>query len=685
MPYIAQYLLKLSISFAVVYLFYALVLRRLTFYTLNRWYLLGYSLISFFIPFVDINPLLERGAWNENMVVQLIPIVGHYGDRQASSSIPNVWILLSGILVIGMVVMLTRLLIQYISLRKIRRRSELISDEQVKIYQVNKMIIPFSFGRSIFINQHQHNELELKEIIRHEFIHVKQRHTADILWSELLCLLNWYNPFAWLIRKAIRQNLEFIADHHVLKAGLDRKQYQYLLLKVVGVPAFAITSQFNFSSLKKRIAMMNKMRSAKVHLVKFLFVLPLVTVLLLAFRNAAIKQDIIEMTSNASQVPEAVAGSGQVPAYPASARLMQVLPGDTAPVKLLLRSVDTTRNFLLETRVAKDDSTRFIIDASKNGPTGHAIRLRGVASVTDVLYIIDGVEQQGHDDVLKSLNPDNIESITVLKDASAIALYGEKARQGVILITTKKSKSKESTVPEFTTKPGEVKNITREGFAVLPQPNRTILGIVTRKEGKPPTQSQTITVNVKEGKQGLSGFAGLIIVDGKSYDSTGFMELDLQPERIQSVEVIKGTGAESVYGSRAKHGVILITLKKDDKITIIPDREEKSQTDDRTTIVKSLVEDAQKKNILFVGLDNQLPLQVKGVPDNEILVTMDQGHVSMKGNLVSVKPTNPGTARLTIARKKGFYSKPEVLEIRTYSVKLLPAPQAVETFRAANL
>ncbi len=184
--------------------------------------------------------------------------------------------------------MLTRLLVQYLSFRRIRRSSQLLSDDAVKIYQVDKFIIPFSFGRSIFINQHQHNENELKEIIRHEFIHVKQRHTADILWSELLCMLNWYNPFAWLIRRSIRQNLEFIADHQVLEAGLDRKQYQYLLLKVVGVPAFAFANQFNFSSLKKRIAMMNKMRSAKLHLIKFLFVLPLVTILLLAFRNAAI-------------------------------------------------------------------------------------------------------------------------------------------------------------------------------------------------------------------------------------------------------------------------------------------------------------------------------------------------------------------------------------------------------------
>ena len=126
---------------------------------------------------------------------------------------------------------------------------------------------------------------ELKEIIRHEFIHVKQKHTLDIIWGELLCILNWYNPIAWLIRKSIRQNLEFIADNKVLQSGIDKKEYQYLLLKVIGVSHFSIATQFNFSSLKKRIAMMNKIKSARVHLLKFLFMLPLIAVLLLAFRN----------------------------------------------------------------------------------------------------------------------------------------------------------------------------------------------------------------------------------------------------------------------------------------------------------------------------------------------------------------------------------------------------------------
>ena len=181
--------------------------------------------------------------------------------------------------------MFIRLAIQYFSISRIRSKAKLLLDHPIKVYQVDANIIPFSFGNSIFINQDLHAEEELKEIIRHEFIHIRQKHSVDMIWGELLCIFNWYNPFAWLIRRSIRQNLEFIADDKVLRNGVDRKQYQYLLLKVIGVSQFSIANQFNFSSLKKRIAMMNKMRSARLQLVKFLFIIPLVIVLLLAFRG----------------------------------------------------------------------------------------------------------------------------------------------------------------------------------------------------------------------------------------------------------------------------------------------------------------------------------------------------------------------------------------------------------------
>lgn len=283
----------------MVYLFYQLVLRRITFYSWNRWYLITYSFLAFLIPFVNIYPVFERNNWSDSEVLSYIPSVGY--QLPIAEQTPQQWTVEQWALLffsIGAVVGLVRLGIRQVSFRRIRRKAKLILDDQVKIYQVDGEIIPFSYGNSIFINQHRHNQAELKEIIRHEFIHVKQRHTLDILWGEWLCILNWYNPFAWLIRHAIRQNLEFIADEQVLKNGIDRKEYQYLLLKVVGVAPFSIATSFNFKSLKKRIAMMNKIKTAKVHLLRFLFMLPLMAILLISFRNGVTADN-----SNSSDYP----------------------------------------------------------------------------------------------------------------------------------------------------------------------------------------------------------------------------------------------------------------------------------------------------------------------------------------------------------------------------------------------
>lgn len=292
-----QYIIKLSISLSIVYLFYQLFLRRLTFYTWNRWYLLIYSMVCFVIPFINVfTIIIERPALRESAFINYIPAITQLSPASEGVAVSGAtgidWLRVAVVVLIaGMLLMVVRLLLQYYSLYKMRSKAVLLYDEKVKLYHIDEPVMPFSFGRGIYVNQHQHSEHELKEIIRHEFIHVKQRHSLDILWSELLCILNWYNPFAWLLRHDIRQNLEFVADQQVLQTGLDRKQYQYLLLKVIGVNSFSIATNFNFSSLKRRIAMMNKTKSARVHLIRFLFLLPLLVVVLLAFRNTTREHD----------------------------------------------------------------------------------------------------------------------------------------------------------------------------------------------------------------------------------------------------------------------------------------------------------------------------------------------------------------------------------------------------------
>ena len=306
MPLFIQYLLKFSISLALVYLFYQSFLRRLTFYNCNRWYLLGYLLLSFIIPFINISSLVEKNDFSSAQIIHYIPVFDKYTSNASITASWPVshdffhlvywWNIVLLVLITGSLCMMIRLCMQFFSLQKIKKQATKINDAAVVVYHVEKSIIPFSFGNNIYINQHLHTEKELEDIILHEYVHVKQKHTIDILLAELLCIFNWYNPFAWLMRKAIRQNLEFIADNKVLQTGMDKKNYQYHLLKVTGMPQYAIASNFNFSSLKKRIAMMNKMKTAKVQLLRFLFVLPLFAVVLLAFRNNTIDNKQVHET-----------------------------------------------------------------------------------------------------------------------------------------------------------------------------------------------------------------------------------------------------------------------------------------------------------------------------------------------------------------------------------------------------
>ena len=240
-----------------------------------------------------------------------------------------------------------------------------------------------------------------------KFIYVKQKHSADMIFAEVLCILNWYNPFAWLIKKVICQNLEFIADHQVLNSGLDKKQYQYLLLKVAGSASFRIANQFNFSFLRKRILMMNKMKSAKLHLVRFLFVLPLLAVLLLSFR-----QNISGILENQ---PGSMSGAGTGDATSAYDRVASYLMADTVPAK---ERTNTPAAKSSEVTVLLKDTTRLFAGDSPHQP----------------LFIVDEIIRDK--EYVEALDPSTIESVEVLKDKHALQ-YGDNGKYGVVRIHTK--------------------------------------------------------------------------------------------------------------------------------------------------------------------------------------------------------------------------------------------------------
>lgn len=289
MPVLLAYVLKITTCYFVVYLFYVALLKRLTCYTANRYFLLSASVLALLLPLARLDLFIAPATLNTSRVISIIPSVnaalnGHPAIAQQEGHTFSSLLLV--IYISGVALCLFRLILQFRSLQRIKAAAtRLDSRGQINIYHLDREVIPFSFGNNIYVNTNLHTPAEMEEIILHESVHVRQRHTLDVLMAEGLCILNWFNPFAWLIRHTIKQNLEFLADDAVIQNRTDKKSYQYLLLKVLGYAPLTISTGLNVSSLKQRIYMMNKNRTSNKHLLKFLLAVPLVVTMLIAFRN----------------------------------------------------------------------------------------------------------------------------------------------------------------------------------------------------------------------------------------------------------------------------------------------------------------------------------------------------------------------------------------------------------------
>jgi len=284
-----EYMLKISACYAVIYLFYWFVLRRLTNYKSNRFYFLVMLVFTFIIPLLQPDVLINPKTISGSPFINYIPslnITHPANNHITSKSTINISIVFLTIFIGGIVVCFLRFIMQLMSIRKITSKACLTNiTSDIKLYHLNMDIVPFSFANAVYVNRHKHTLSELEDIIKHESVHVNQLHTIDIMLAEFVCILNWYNPFIWLIKHAVKQNLEFLADDAVINDGTDRKSYQYLLLKVTGYSPSNIISSFNLSSLKQRIYMMNKTKTSQKHLLKLFFVLPLLIITMFAFRD----------------------------------------------------------------------------------------------------------------------------------------------------------------------------------------------------------------------------------------------------------------------------------------------------------------------------------------------------------------------------------------------------------------
>ena len=308
------YLLQVNLGIILFYALYKLICTRDTLFNSRRSILILALILPFIIPLIDIREWMET---RDSLVMltnfdysTTIPeiVVGTAGTEPGNQVfVISEWI--KNIYIAGILALSVRLIVQAISLYMIILRTPEKTVNGIRIKCMKDKSGPFSFFNWIFLNPDNVKEEEMSEILTHEMAHVRQKHSIDVIISELVNICCWINPFAWLMKREVRLNLEFLADRKVMDAGFATKSYQYHLLGLTYSHKYGLSNNFNFSHLKQRIIMMNKKKTNGAGHIKYaLFAIPAFALLLagnISCSSEATKTDDVKEKA-ATVKPDAV-------------------------------------------------------------------------------------------------------------------------------------------------------------------------------------------------------------------------------------------------------------------------------------------------------------------------------------------------------------------------------------------
>ena len=275
-----HYILQIVIFQLSFLLIYDLLLSKETFFNYNRAYLLISPILAIFLPFLIIEPLAEVVVPQASILLPEVnlsnPTNASQGTLSAIKGIsPIVLLYIAGLLISTAVV-----IIKIFQLRGLFRLRSREGRSNYKIVEVPSSRIACTFYKTIFVGD-QLSEDERAHIIAHELIHVKQKHSLDLLLFEILKIVMWFNPLVYIYQKRIATLHEYIADASVVKNINKNDYFHQLLNSVFHTKEISFLNQFfNHSLIKKRIIMLNKSRSRKTSKFKFLVLIPLLLVML---------------------------------------------------------------------------------------------------------------------------------------------------------------------------------------------------------------------------------------------------------------------------------------------------------------------------------------------------------------------------------------------------------------------
>lgn len=554
------YFLKVNIAIVLFYLSYRLFFTGDTFWKTRRYYLLFSILISFTYPFLSIENWMEKQE-TVKIIVQnytMLPELTVTPVQQTSVfSMENILLAVYGL---GVLVLLVRMLVQLISILRLRLKGQKQDVQGVSVIALEKEITPFSFFNTVFMNPTLHTEHETREILAHELTHVRQGHSFDVLLSELLTIGFWFNPTTWLLKREIRQNLEFLADDKVLESGFDSKAYQYHLLQLsYQTPEVKLGNKFNVAPLKKRIIMMNQQKTNKAGLLKYSLVVPLALALILSSNAQTVVNKAKKVLAPAQKVATETVKKGDPKQVKTTVKF-------TAPVIKKVDEPDDKKVNAEEEPVSKT-KVYDVVEKMPEYPGGINELMNYL--IRNIKYPVAAQEAgiEGKVFVRFIVNAaGNIEKSEVLKsDISKATTENVKAIEQVVVVGYAK---KETT----STEKSAATALEQEALRVVNAMSQWTPG---EQKGEKVTVNYVLPINFKleSGKTNKSSKGidpknpSVIIVDGKTMaESFNINSIDVNS--IASINVLKPNSELqkveyiSKYGAGAINGVIIIETKK---------------------------------------------------------------------------------------------------------------------------
>jgi TonB family protein len=284
---------KAAIAAGAFYIAFLLLFQNQKHFTFNRIYLPVSLALSFVIPLITFTTIkyIEPVTISDSGSFAYLPAPNEIPQQPAF--VFEWYHYLFGLYLLGTAGFLFHLLLGHLKAINIIQKSRV---QKIFNYMVNitpKDVHPFSFFSKIVVSEKILSHPDLEIIVSHENIHVREKHTLDILFTEIMFLLQWFNPFAWLLKDAVKNNLEYITDNEIAK-HYNPQTYQLAMVTLADKQGIApFLTALNGSQLKNRIVMMKKKTENKYAFVKQLVVLPLLAVLVMGLSNKVEKTELI--------------------------------------------------------------------------------------------------------------------------------------------------------------------------------------------------------------------------------------------------------------------------------------------------------------------------------------------------------------------------------------------------------